>query len=80
MLDQLSTRVAELIQSGSTVLVHCNSGKGRTGLFGGAVLDKLQNIHNGTEIIKLIRTDLKGAFDTFIQRMYFKMYIAGINW
>ena len=73
--DRTASTVAEILSHDGTVLIHCNSGRGRTGLFAAAVLSKLWPFKGGREIIKDIKQDLKGAFDTILQRLYFRCYI-----
>ena len=75
LFNQQVENVYSYIQSGQNILVHCNSGKGRTGLFGASVFSKLCPGKPAHWYIKTIRKYLPGAFDTVFQRFYFKMYL-----
>ncbi|KAL7713775.1 Tyrosine specific protein phosphatases domain-containing protein [Entamoeba marina] len=77
--DEMATEVSNLLVKGEKVLVHCNSGKGRTGLFAAAVLSKILTNQKSKDYIKIIKLYLPGAFDTFLQRLYFHMYINNIK-
>ncbi|ELP88941.1 hypothetical protein EIN_490000 [Entamoeba invadens IP1] len=79
LYDKKAFEVSQDVLNGNKVLIHCNSGKGRTGLFAGAVYSKIHPNKSGKWYIKYIKSHLKGAFDTLLQRLYFKMYIAHLN-
>ena len=77
-MEEFNRRVDEaciFMERGENILVHCNSGKGRTGLFGAAVFAKLYKGQSHTWYIKTMRKHLPGAFDTIFQRIYFKIYL-----
>ncbi|EKE42597.1 hypothetical protein ENUP19_0054G0087 [Entamoeba nuttalli] len=78
LYDSMINRVKTVLENGEVVLVHCNSGKGRTGLFAAGVLSKILPGESSSYYIKQIRLCLPGAFDTFLQRLYFHMYINKI--
>ena len=73
--DAVVREVVFRLGDGKRVLVHCNSGKGRTGLVVAAALARIAPALTASAAIAATRAAVPGAFDTFLQRLYLRVYV-----
>ena len=72
---QLVLGIVELLHTGKTVIVHCNGGKGRTGLVVAAVLIAYQN-SSVAEALNIIRAARPGCLYNPLQILYAYQFAA----
>ena len=67
----LTKNIIEAIKTEKKVLIHCNAGLGRSGLFAGILVKEMTNINHPIEYIRKFR---KGAIETKEQEEFIRFW------